>query len=102
MNLRISICTMIIGAIAAGNVLADATASAAVASSVGDKDTVGRVRTALAGHPDLGVQYRVSTRNGVVYLDGIFTTGLMKRTAEAVAMNVTGVKQVVDLAGIDK
>ena len=43
MNLRISICTMIIGGIAAGNVLADVTASPTVASSVSDKETTSRV-----------------------------------------------------------
>ena len=102
MNLRISICTMIIGGIAAGNVLADVAASPAVASSVSDKETARRVRMVLANHSDLGVQYSVSTRHGVVYLDGIFSTGLMKRTAEALAMDVTGVKQVIDLAGISK
>jgi osmotically-inducible protein OsmY len=42
------------------------------------------------------------TRHGVVYIDGIFATGLMKTTAEALAMDVTGVKQVIDLAGISK
>ena len=102
MNLRISICTMIIGGIAAGNVLADVTASPAVASSVSDKEITNRVQMVLAKHPDLGVQYSVSTRHGVVYIDGIFATGLMKRTAEALAMDVTGVKQVIDLAGISK
>jgi osmotically-inducible protein OsmY len=102
MNLRISLCTMIIGGIAAGNVLADVTASPAVASSVGEKETASRVRMVFADHPDLGVQYSVSTRRGVVYLDGMFATGLMKRTAEALAMDVMGVKQVIDLAGIDK
>ena len=102
MNLRISICTMIIGGIAAGNVLADATASSAVASSLSDKEITSRVRMVLANHPDLGVQYSVSTRHGVVYLDGIFATGLMKSTAQELAMNVTGVKHVIDLAGISK
>jgi hypothetical protein len=38
----------------------------------------------------------------VVYIDGIFATGLMKTTAEALAMDVMGVKQVIDLAGISK
>jgi osmotically-inducible protein OsmY len=38
----------------------------------------------------------------VVYLDGVFATGLMKSTAEELAMDVTGVKQVIDLAGISK
>jgi osmotically-inducible protein OsmY len=38
----------------------------------------------------------------VVYLDGIFATGLLKRTAEELAMDVTGVKQVIDVAGISK
>jgi osmotically-inducible protein OsmY len=102
MNRRMSICTMIIGGIVAGNVLADVTASPAVESSVSDKETTSRVRKVLAAHPDLGVQYSVSTRHGVVYLDGIFATDLMKRTAEALAMGVTGVKQVIDLAGISK
>jgi osmotically-inducible protein OsmY len=102
MNLRISICPMIIGAIAAGNVLADVTALPAVASSVSDKETTSRVRMVLANHPDLGVQYSVSSRHGVVYLDGTFATGLMKINAEALAMDVTGVKQVIDLAGIAK
>ena len=102
MNLRISICTMIIGGIAAGNVLADATASSAVASSLSDKEITSRVRMVLAKHPDLGVQYSVSTRHGVVYIDGIFATGLMKTTAEALAMDVAGVRQVIDLASISK
>jgi osmotically-inducible protein OsmY len=102
MNLRISICTMIIGGIAAGNVLADVTATPAVASSVSDKETSSRVRTVLANHPDLGVQYSVSTRHGVVYLDGTFTTGLMKRTAVALATDIPGVNKVIDLAGISK
>ena len=101
MNLRISLCTMIIGGIAAGNVLADASTSPAAASSVSDKIT-SRVRMVLAKHPELGVQYSVSTRHGVVYLDGIFATGLLKRTAEELAMDVTGVKQVIDVAGISK
>jgi osmotically-inducible protein OsmY len=102
MNLRISLCTMIIGGIAAGNVLADASTSPAVASSVSDKEITSRVRMVLANHPELGVQYSVSTRHGVVYLDGIFATGLLKRTAEELAMDVTGVKQVIDVAGISK
>jgi osmotically-inducible protein OsmY len=101
-NLRISICTMIIGGIAAGSVLADVATSPAVASSVSDKEITTRVRMVLAKHPDLGVQYTVSTRHGVVYIDGIFATGLMKTTAEALAMDVAGVKQVIDLASISK
>jgi osmotically-inducible protein OsmY len=102
MNLRIAICTIIIGGIAAGNVLADVATSPAVASSVSDKEITTRVRMVLAKHPDLGVQYTVSTRHGVVYIDGIFATGLMKTTAEALAMDVAGVKQVIDLASISK
>ena len=76
--------------------------SPSVASSVSDKETTSRVRMVLANHPDLGVQYSVSARHGVVYLDGIFATGLMQRSAEALAMDVTGVKQVIDLSGISK
>jgi osmotically-inducible protein OsmY len=102
MTLRISICAMIIGGTAAGNVLADVTASPPVASSVSDEEITSRVRMVLANHPDLGVQYSVSTRHGVVYIDGIFATGLMKTTAEALAADVTGVKQVIDLASISK
>jgi hypothetical protein len=45
---------------------------------------------------------RCRLAGSVVYLDGIFATGLMNRTAEALAMDVTGVKQVIDLAGISK
>jgi len=44
----------------------------------------------------------VHTRHGVVFIDGIFTTGLMKSTAEALAQEVSGVKKVVDSAGISK
>jgi osmotically-inducible protein OsmY len=102
MNPRISICTMIIGWIAAGNVFADDTASPAVASAVSDKEITGRVQMVLAKHPELGVEYSVSTRDGVVYIDGVFATGLMKTTAEALAMDVMGVKQVIDVAGISK
>ena len=76
--------------------------SPAVASSVSDKEITGHVRMVLANHPGVGVQYSVSTRHGVVYLDGVFATGLMKSTAEELAMDVTGVKQVIDFAGISK
>jgi|ERR1700722_14766641 osmotically-inducible protein OsmY len=76
--------------------------SPAIASSVSDKEITSRVRMVLANHPGVGVEYTVSTRGGVVYLDGVFATGLMKSTAEELAMDVTGVKQVIDLAGISK
>jgi len=48
MNFWISICTMIIGGISAGNVLADVTASQAVASSVRDKEITSRSQTVAA------------------------------------------------------
>ena len=99
--------TFVLSLIAAGATwscvsFASTETSPSVASSVSDKETTSRVRMVLANHPDLGVQYSVSTRHGVVYLDGIFATGLMQRSAEALAMDVTGVKQVIDLSGISK
>ena len=102
MNPRFWLFTMLISWIAAGSVLADVSGSQEVTTSVSDKEITSRVRKVFAKHPDLGVQYSVSTRHGVVYLKGIFSSGLMKSTAEALAMDVTGVKQVVDLAGISK
>jgi osmotically-inducible protein OsmY len=102
MNLRISLCTMIISGVTAGSVLADVSVSPVVATSVSDEEITSRVQMVLAKHPDLGVQYSVSTRHGVVYLEGIFATGEMKTTAEALATEVSGVNKVVDLAGISK
>jgi osmotically-inducible protein OsmY len=90
------------GATWSGMSFAATETSPAVASSVSDKEITSRVRMVLANHPGVGVQYSVSTRHGVVYLDGVFATGLTKSTAEELAMDVTGVKQVIDLAGISK
>jgi osmotically-inducible protein OsmY len=56
----------------------------------------------LSNHPDLGTTYGIDTRRGAVFIDGLFTTGLMRATAEALAQEVNGVKKVVDSAGISK
>jgi len=102
MNLRISICAFLVGGFAAGTALADVPARQTDASPFGDKDITSRVEMHLSNHPDLGTTYSVHTRHGVVFIDGIFTTGLMKSTAEALAQEVSGVKKVVDSAGISK
>jgi osmotically-inducible protein OsmY len=102
MILRSSICAFLVGGFAASTAVADVPARQTVASPFGDKDITSRVEMHLSNHPDLGTTYSVHTRHGVVFIDGIFTTGLMKATAEALAQEVGGVKKVVDLAGISK
>jgi osmotically-inducible protein OsmY len=102
MNFRSSICAVLVGGFAASTAFADVPAMQTVASPFGDKDITSRVETRLGNYPDLGTTYSVHTRHGVVFIDGIFTTGLMKATAEELAQEVSGVKKVVDLAGISK
>ena len=102
MNLRSSIGAFLVGGFAAGTALADVPARQTDTALVGDRDITSRVEMHFANHPDLGTTYSVYTRHGVVFIDGIFTTGLMKANAEALAQEVSGVKKVVDSAGISK
>jgi osmotically-inducible protein OsmY len=90
---------MILGA-AASNVFADDTLPQAVVSSTNDAALSRSVKTLLVDHPDLGWEYTVSARHGVVYLYGLFATNLEKADAMEFAMEVKGVKDVVDLAGV--
>lgn len=54
------------------------------------------VRKALAQHPDLGPPNRiyVDTREGVVYLTGFATHGLVRDDAKEIAAQVAGVTRV--------
>jgi osmotically-inducible protein OsmY len=64
----------------------------------GDAKISEDVRASLATHPELAapnVVY-VQTRNGIVYLTGQVTTGLLHDTAEAAARATPGVKRVVN------
>jgi len=102
MNFRSLICAFLVGGFAAGTALADVPARQTDGSPHGDKDITSRVEMHLSNHPDLGTTYSVHTRHGVVFIDGIFTTSLMKATAEGLAQDVSGVKKVIDSAGISK
>jgi osmotically-inducible protein OsmY len=64
----------------------------------GDAQITASVQTRLIRYPDLeGVNsINVQTLDHVVYLSGEVSSGLMKRTAEAIAQKTPGVARVED------
>jgi hypothetical protein len=67
-----------------------------------DKEISRHVELLIAQHPDLGTQLTVRTKNGVVYLGGTAFTVFSQSNAESVALQVPGVKGIVDLSGISE
>jgi BON domain-containing protein len=64
----------------------------------GDAQITENVQAHINQHPDVGPPdaIYVQTLNHVVYLSGEVSTGLMKRTAESVAMQTPGVTRIVN------
>jgi osmotically-inducible protein OsmY len=63
-----------------------------------DRQISAQVKALLNAHPELGPpgSIRVETLNGVVYLDGLVTGGLEKRSVESIVLQASGVKRVVN------
>jgi osmotically-inducible protein OsmY len=68
----------------------------------GDAQVTADVRTLFGQHPELGPVglLSVKTLDGVVYLDGVVTTDLVREQAEAIALQAHGVKKVVNSLGV--
>jgi osmotically-inducible protein OsmY len=68
----------------------------------GDAQISADVRALFDRHPELGPSalLSVKTLDGVVYLDGIVNTDLVREEAESIAMQARGVKSVVNSLGV--
>jgi osmotically-inducible protein OsmY len=62
----------------------------------GDAKITSDVEAQLAKHSEIGSFVEVQTLNGVVYLNGRVSDGLIRTTAESVAGQTPGVAKVVD------
>jgi osmotically-inducible protein OsmY len=62
----------------------------------GDAKITADVRSQLEQHAAIGPFVQVRTLNGVVYLNGKVSEGLIRTTAESVASQTPGVTKVVD------
>jgi hypothetical protein len=89
-------------ALTCGLVLAGALSGCATERSSDVKVTDGKITAELQSRldkiADLGPPHSivVQTRNNIVYLNGPVDTGLEKRMAESIAMQITGVTQVAN------
>jgi osmotically-inducible protein OsmY len=65
---------------------------------VGDEAISTQVRSLLAQHPALGPpnEVYVQTADGVVFLSGRVATDLQRETAETVAREASGVREVIN------
>ena len=61
-----------------------------------------QVNAVFAQHADLGTQLHVQTLKGIVYIHGIVANELSKANADSLAKTVSGVKDVIDDAGVAK
>lgn len=68
-----------------------------------DTTITSNVQTSLDSHPELGPPHSIlaQTRNKVVYLSGLATTGLESADAEAIARQTPGVARVVSDIAVD-
>jgi osmotically-inducible protein OsmY len=64
----------------------------------GDRQISAQVKALLNAHPELGPPGSISveTLNGVVYLDGLVSGGLEKRSVDSIVRQASGVKRVVN------
>jgi osmotically-inducible protein OsmY len=67
-----------------------------------DEVVTRHVQELFAAHTDLGPLLYVQTIHGTVYITGTVSSGLVKENAESLAKTVSGVKGIVDTAGISK
>jgi osmotically-inducible protein OsmY len=63
-----------------------------------DRQISAQVKALLNAHTELGPPGSISveTLNGVVYLDGLVTGGLAKRSVDSIVRQAAGVKRVVN------
>jgi osmotically-inducible protein OsmY len=89
--------TLAVALLMAGALAACAT-SAPSRGGIDDAKVTANVQAQLQQHPDLGPpnSIDVQTIGHVVYLNGLVSDGLLRSTAESVAMNAPGVVRVVN------
>src|SRR5258707_929890 len=63
-----------------------------------DQTISAQMKALLNAHPEFGPpgSIRVETLNGVVYLDGLVTGGLEKRSVESIVRQASGVMRLVN------
>lgn len=68
----------------------------------GDAQITADVRALFERHPELGppALLSVKTLDGVVYLDGVVNTDLVREAAESIALQAHGVRKVVNSLGV--
>ena len=68
----------------------------------GDAQISAAVRALFDRHPELGPPglLSVKTLDGVVYLDGVVDTDLVRQEAQAIALQAHGVRKVVNSLGV--
>lgn len=68
----------------------------------GDAQISADVRALFDRHPELGppALLSVKTLDGIVYLDGVVNTDLVREEAGSIAMQARGVKSVVNSLGV--
>jgi osmotically-inducible protein OsmY len=68
-----------------------------------DRQISAQVKALLNAHPEFGPPGSISveTLNGVVYLDGLVTGGLEKRSVESIVRQASGVKRVVNGVSVE-
>lgn len=71
-------------------------------AAANDEAITKQVNAVFSQHADLGTQWHVQTIKGIVYIHGIVANSLAKANADSLAKTVSGVKDVVDDAGVDK
>ena len=80
-----------------------ATAGIAQEMTSNDDTITQNVKAMIAQHTDLKADHvTVETRQGVVYLNGTLDSPAEKKDLEAVAMQTTGVKKVVNGTTVSK
>ncbi len=68
----------------------------------GDAQITAAVRAVFDRHPELGAPglLNVKTLDGVVYLDGVVNTDLVRQEAQDLALQAHGVRKVVNSLGV--
>jgi osmotically-inducible protein OsmY len=68
-----------------------------------DRQISAHVQDLLNAHPELGPPGSISveTLNGVVYLDGLVSGGLEKRSVDSIVRQASGVKRVVNGVSVE-
>jgi osmotically-inducible protein OsmY len=88
------VCIMLIGALAGCATYE----KCGLEGCANDRQISAQVEALLNAHPEFGPPGSISveTLNGVVYLDGLVSGGLEKRSVDSIVRQASGVKRVVN------